>query len=449
MVSLSAKHGPTGKLSPQPWLRAPETLAVVDALTANGAEVRFVGGCVRDALANRPPPVIGSGAVSGDIDLATPEEPETVVGLLRDAGIKAIPTGIGHGTITAVVGDKKFEITTLRRDLETDGRRATVAFTDDWIADAARRDFTINTLSATPDGDVYDPHDGISDLAHGRIRFVGLADERITEDVLRLLRFFRFHGLFGRPPPDKDALAACRAHADRLAGLSGERIRDELFKILLVPDPAEIAVMMRGLGIFDHILGEAGDVGRLRMIGWLETRAIKVETVAPDSLRRLAALIDTDAEGALAVARRLRFSNRQTLRLVTLAATPVEMDPDMAGAAVRRALHRLGPDTVRDLTLLAWAGELAITPRLASKRTRGWTDLLNDCDNWRGAEFPLSGENVLGLGVAEGPRVGELMAQVEDWWEAGDFSADRGQCLEKLKSLLAAKKGGGKSGGER
>ena len=164
-----------------------------------------------------------------------------------------------------------------------------MAFTDDWIADAERRDFTINALSATPDGDLYDPHDGISDLAHGRIRFVGLADERITEDVLRLLRFFRFHGILGRPPADKDALAACRAHADKLPRLSGERIRDELFKILLVPDPAEIAVMMRGLGIFDHILSEAGDVGRLRMLAWLETRAIKIIMVAPDSLRRLAA----------------------------------------------------------------------------------------------------------------------------------------------------------------
>ncbi|MDA1090621.1 MAG: CCA tRNA nucleotidyltransferase [Proteobacteria bacterium] len=434
---MNATYGPIGKLSPQPWLRAPETLAVLDALTAKGAEVRFVGGCVRDALANRPPSAFETGAVSGDIDLATPDPPETVMTLLQAAGIKAIPTGIAHGTITAIVGDQKFEITTLRRDVETDGRRATVAFTDDWIADASRRDLTINALSATPDGDIYDHYEGINDLAHGRIRFVGIAAERITEDVLRLLRFFRFYGLFGRPQPDRDAIAACRAHANKLPGLSGERVRDELFKILLVPDPAELAVMMRGLGVFDHILMEAGDVGRLRMTAWLETRAIKVATVAPDSLRRVAALINTDAAGAEALAARLRLSNRQTLRLVTLAAPPVAITPEMGGPDIRRALHRLGPEVVRDLTLLAWAGELAITPRLPSARTQGWLDLLQQCDDWQGAPFPLTGEDAIGLGVEEGPRIGQAMAKVEDWWEAGDFKADRDACLEQLKLLFA------------
>ena len=439
MVSLNATYGPTGKLSPQPWLRAPETLAVLDALTAKGTEVRFVGGCVRDALANRSPQDALSGAVSGDVDLATPDPPETVVQLLQDAGIKAIPTGIEHGTITALIGDKKFEVTTLRHDVETDGRRATVAFTDDWIADAGRRDLTINALSVTPDGDVYDHYEGISDLAHGRIRFVGIAGERITEDVLRLLRFFRFYGLFGRPPPDPDALAACRIHADKLPGLSGERVRDELFKIMLVSDPAELAVMMRGLGVFDHILMEAGDVGRLRMTAWLESRAIKIATVAPNSLRRLAALIDTDAEGAEAVATRLRLSNRQTLRLVTLVAPPVEITPDIGGPAIHRALHRLGTEVVRDLTLLAWARELAITPRLPTGRTQAWISLLEDCDDWQEAVFPLTGEDVMGMGVTEGPRIGALMADVEDWWEGGDFTADRNACLDKLQSLLAGK----------
>ena len=251
MVSLKATFGPTGKLSPQPWLTAPETLAVVEALTADGAEVRFVGGCVRDAMAHQQ---------VEDIDIGTPDKPEAIIGLLEKADIKALPTGIEHGTITAIVGDRKFEITTLRRDVETDGRRAKVAYTDDWMIDSERRDLTINALSATPNGDVYDPQDGIGDLAHGNIRFVGLAADRIEEDVLRLLRFFRFYGLFGRPPPNQDAMAACRHHADKLPGLSGERLRDEMFKILLVPDPADIAVLMRGIGIFDHILPEAGDV---------------------------------------------------------------------------------------------------------------------------------------------------------------------------------------------
>ena len=406
MVSVYAISSPTGKISPQPWLTAPETRTVVEALTADGAEVRFVGGCVRDAMAHRP---------VTDVDIGTPDKPETVIGLLEKAGIKAVPTGIEHGTVTAVVGDRKFEITTLRRDVETDGRRAKVTFTDDWMIDSERRDLTINALSATPDGDVYDPHDGISDLAYGNIRFVGLAADRIEEDVLRLLRFFRFYGLFGQPPPDADAMAACRNHADKLPSLSGERIRDELFKILLVPEPANIAVLMRGLDIFDHILPEAGDVGSLRMIGWLETRAIKVDSVVPDPLRRLAALLDTDAEGAEGVAGRLRLSNRHALHLVTLAAAPVDMKPDMERAGLHRALHRLGPDTVRDLTLLAWAGELAVKPRLPAAKTQGWIGLLEACDDWEGKVFPIQGQDVVSLGVAEGPRVGELLARVEDW----------------------------------
>ena len=305
-------------------------------------------------------------------------------------------------------------------------------------ADAERRDFTINALSATPEGNIYDPHDGITDLAHGTIRFVGLAEDRIEEDVLRLLRYFRFFGLYGRPPADPDAISACRANADKLPSLSGERVRDELFKILLVPEPADIAVMMRGLGIFDHILPEAADVGRLRMTGWLETRAIKMDSVVPSPLRRLAALLDTDAEGAEGVAGRLRLSNRHTLHLVTLAAPPVDMKPDMEEPALHRALHRLGPESVRDLTLLAWAGELAVTPRLPEAKTQAWIGLLEACDGWEGHVFPIQGQDVVGLGVDEGPRVGELLAEVEAWWEDGDYKSDRDSCLEKLKSLLTA-----------
>ena len=438
MVSMNAMRGPTGKLSPQPWMSAPETVAVIAALTAADADVRFVGGCVRDALSHQPPPSAGC----PDIDIATPDPPETVTRLLQAAGVKVLPTGIKHGTVTAVFKDMKFEITTLRLDVDTDGRRATVAYTDDWLVDAGRRDFTFNALSATPDGDVYDPYDGISDLAHGRVRFVGLADDRITEDVLRLLRFFRFFGTFGQPPMDQNALAACRSHADKLSGLSGERVRDEMFKILLAPEPADLAVTMRGIGVFDPILPEAGDIGHLRMIDWLETRAIRIATVKPDPLRRLAALIATDAEGAGQVAERWRLSNRQTLRLVTMAAPPVVPDPDMADADQRRALHQLGPDTVRDLALLAWAGELSITPRLPRPRTEGWIALLEACDGWQGVTFPLNGADVTALGIAEGPRVGDLLASVEDWWEQGNYAAGRGQCLDKLQSLIRAKGAG-------
>ena len=419
---------PTGKIPPQPWMTAPETGAVIRALTAAGAEVRFVGGCVRDAIVGRP---------VGDIDIATTEPPVRVMQLLEAAGIKAIPTGIGHGTVTAVAKSRKFEITTLRRDVETDGRHARVEYIDDWVADARRRDFTINTLSSTPGGDVYDPMGGMNDLGRGLVRFVGIPRERIEEDLLRLLRFFRFQAAYGRPPADAEALAACRIMAPRLAELSGERVRDEFFRILLAPDPADTAVLMRGVGVFEAILPEAGDVGRLRMLTWLEGSALKMDTVAPDVLRRLAALLDPGGggAGAEAVAGRLRLSNRDADRLAAIAGVPVQVSPDTDPPGLRRALHRLGSDAVRDLSLLAWAGELAVTPRLPAERTRAWRSILEAADAWRPLTFPLGGRDVTDLGVAAGPAVGRLLTAVEAWWEDADYGPDRQACLDKLKSL--------------
>ena len=417
---------PTGKVAPQPWITAPETVAVVEALAAEGAEVRFVGGCVRDAVLQRP---------VEDIDIATPEPPERVIALLEKAGIKAIPTGIEHGTVTAVIGEARFEVTTLRVDVETDGRRAKVAFTDDWTADAARRDFTINTLSCTLAGDIYDPMGGLDDLGHRRVRFVGNAEKRIEEDVLRLLRFFRMYAVYGRPPPDIEALAACRALAPRLSGLSGERVRDEMFRILIAPDAADTVVLMQGEGVLEHVLPEAGDLGRLRMLTWLDTSAIKVDSVAPDPLRRLAALIDVDAAKAGSVAARLRLSNQQTERLVRVAPPPHDVTPDVDERSLRRALNRAGADVVRDLVLLAWAGELAVTPRRRGERTQAWLDILAAADAWTPVEFPLKGRDVTGLGVPAGPRVGELLGAVEAWWEDGDYRADHKACLEKLGAL--------------
>ena len=417
---------PTGKIVPQPWMTSPETAAVIRALTDDGTEVRFVGGCVRDAVSRR--------AVA-DIDIATPEPPERVMERLAGAGIRVIPTGLAHGTVTAVVGDRRFEITTLRLDVETDGRRARVAFIDDWTADAARRDFTINALSCTLEGDVYDPFGGLEDLGQGRVRFVGNPRQRIEEDVLRLLRFFRFHAHFGRPPPDRDALAACRAMAPRLPELSGERVRAELFRILLAPQPADVIVLMRGERVLEHVLPEAGGVGRLRMMVWLETRAIRRASVVVDPLRRLAALLDPTAEGAEGVAERLRLSNSEKGRLASLAAPPAEVAADMDQPALRRALYRLGAEVVRDLALLEWAGAAAAVPHQPREKTWGWQDVLAAAESWTPVEFPLKGRDALALGVPAGPQIGRLVRAVEAWWEDGDFRADRDACLEKLKAL--------------
>ncbi len=428
MSDESPIRQPVGKIAPQPWMTAPETRAVIDALAVDGTEVRFVGGCVRDAILKRP---------IRDIDIAVPESPETVMARLGGAGIKAIPTGIDHGTVTAVAGGASFEITSLRVDVETDGRRAKVAFTDDWVADAARRDFTINAFSCTPDGDVYDYFGGLEDLGHARVRFVGIARERIKEDVLRLLRYFRFYATYGQPPPDADALAACRAFASGLPVLSGERVRVEMFRTLMAPDPADVVVLMRGERILEHVLPEAGDVGRLRMLTWLDTRAIKMEAVAPHPVRRLAALLDTDAAGAERVARRFRLSNRHKRRLMALAEPAVHLTPDSEETALRRALHRLGPVTVRDLVLLAWAGDLALEPRQPAARTGAWIALLDAADAWQPLAFPLQGRDALALGVPHGPRVGRLLKAVEAWWEDGDYRADHGACVERLRALVA------------
>lgn len=429
MVSLKATYDPQGKLDPQPWLEAEETRRVVAALRAGGGEVRFVGGCVRDALAHRP---------VKDIDIATPDRPERVMQLLRDAGLKAVPTGIDHGTVTAVVNGKPFEVTTLRVDVETDGRHAKVAFTNDWVADAARRDFTFNALSASPEGDVYDYHDGIPDLAHGRVRFVGRAEDRVQEDYLRILRYFRFHAYYGRPPADKAALAACRKHADKVATLAAERLREEFLRILLAPDPADVLLLMRDERVLQHLLPAGTHIGRLRSVAWLATRALHMEGVAPDAIRHLAALISGGVEAAADIALRLRLSNAETDRLVGISGSTAAIRPDLDTAGRRRVLHALGPDRVRDLALLAWAEELAIRPKLPRAETEGWIALLETCAEWQEKHLPIGGEDVMARGVERGPQVGEYLRQVENWWAKKDFVPDRKACLKRLDALIAA-----------
>lgn len=434
----------TGRLAPQPWMTALETLTVVAALQAGGAEVRFIGGCVRDALLKRP---------IRDIDIATPEPPEMVMDRLLAAGIRVIPTGIDHGTVTAHTGGASFEITTLRVDVETDGRWAKVAFTDDWLADAARRDFTINTFSCTPEGDVHDPFGGLEDLGHGRVRFVGDPRARIREDVLRLLRFFRFYATYGRPPPDREALAACRAEAHKLPVLSGERVRIELFRILMSPNPADVVNLMRGERVLEHFLPEAVQVGRLRVMSWLDSQALRFETVKPHPVRRLASLLDNRAAGAEAVAERLKLSNHDRARLVAITSRPFVLSPDIEPRGRRRALYHLGSEVTRDLVLMAWAGEIdAGTPR-SSARSQAWIRLLEEADAWVRPVFPLRGRDALALGLSHGPRIGRLLKTVENWWEEEDYAPTRPECLTRLADAArgpakadAARKTTGKTG---
>jgi poly(A) polymerase len=358
----------------------------------------------------------------GDIDIATPAPPERVIELLRRHGVKVVPTGFAHGTVTAILGSppRHFEITTLRRDVETYGRRARVAFDADWAADAARRDFTINAIYLDPDGTIHDPVGGLADLRARRVRFVGDPATRIAEDVLRILRYYRFEARFGTGAGDEEARAACRAAAHLLPRLSAERVAQELVKLLETRDPVPALQMMQQDGVLAVILPEARRLDRLRQM-----IAIVPE---PDPLRRLAALIDVDAAGAVGLAERLRFSNAWRNRLQGLAA-PWPLDLQADKRAQRRALYRLGADRYRDLALLAAAEGMMSRARLA--------ELLAFARSWTPPGFPLAGRDVTALGIPPGPRVGRLLAAVHEWWQAGHFAADRAQCLAKLKQLAA------------
>jgi poly(A) polymerase len=415
-----------------PWMTEPPTRALLDALRRDGIAARFVGGCVRDALLGRP---------SADIDLATPARPEHIVAALEKAGIKAVPTGIAHGTVTAVVAargpPRHFEITTLRRDVETYGRHARVAFDAGWSEDAARRDFTINALYLDPDGTVHDPVGGLADLAAHRVRFVGEPARRIAEDVLRVLRYYRFEARFGTGAGDAAARAACRDSVPLLATLSAERVAQELLRLLAVADPAPALRMMREDGVLRAIVPEATRLDRLQCLVAIEAcRASEVGSgpqegadapFSPDAIRRLAGLVDVDALGAARLAERLRLSNAMRDRLAGLA-PPWPLDPAGGDPQQRRALYHLGAERYRDLALLLAAdGHLDPEPL---------SDMLAQAAAWQPPAFPIAGRDITALGVLPGPRVGRLLAAVRGWWEEGDFRADRNACLGRLRELI-------------
>ncbi len=407
-------------IEPQPWMTDSVTRGVLEALSDGGAQARFVGGSVRDALLGRRIP--GSSPRT-DIDIATPAPPERVIELLEKHGIKVVPTGLAHGTVTAIAGTppRHFEITTLRRDVETYGRRARVAFDADWAADAARRDFTINAIFLDPDGTVHDPVSGLADLRAHRVRFVGDPATRIAEDVLRILRYYRFEARFGAGLGDPQARAACRAMARLLPSLSVERVAQELVKLLDTSEPVAALRMMAEDDVLSVILPEARRIDRLRHMIAIEPEL--------DPLRRLAALIDVDGAGTIALADRLHFSNAWRDRLHGLT-PPWAIDPPAGMAAQRRTLYRLGAERYRDIALLLAAQGAMSRDRLG--------ELLALARDWRPPAFPLAGRDVIALGLPPGPRVGRLLDAMREWWEAGDFTADRAACLARLRELVAA-----------
>lgn len=402
------------RLPPQPWLAAAATQRLLAALAGDGTELRFVGGCVRDALLGR--------SVT-DLDLATPDPPELVLRKLAAAGLTGLPTGLAHGTVTALVDRQRFEVTTLRRDVETDGRHARVAFTDDWRADAARRDFTMNALSAGPDRAVHDYFDGIADLAAGVVRFVGEPAARLAEDHLRLLRFWRFHAHYGKGAPRAAERAACAAAATNLARLSGERIRDELLKLLAAPDPVPAIAAMAEDGILAHLLPAAPAIAALAGLCRIE------RAQPPDRLLRLIALLPAGLpdKDLAAFASRLRLSRADAARLAA------GLRGDLVPAdrrALRQALHAHGAGIMRDRVRLA-AARAALTDAVALQMA------LATIDAWEAPRLPVTGADVLALGAMPGRAVGAALSAVEAWWAARDFAPDRAACLAELAQIRA------------
>jgi poly(A) polymerase len=399
---------PNGRLVPPERMSDAPTQRLFAALRAAGIAARFVGGCVRNAVLERG---------IDDIDLAVDKPPATVMAALAAADIKAIPTGVKHGTVTAIADSRSFELTTLRRDVETDGRRAVVAFTDDWLEDAARRDFTFNALYADPDGTLYDPFDGRADLAAGRVRFIGDPDRRIAEDRLRVLRFFRFHAWYGQPPVDAAGFDACRRNAGTLGALSAERVAKDLLRLLEAPAPSDALEAMVEAGALDHWLPEYAGTARLR--------ALIMREPTPDKLRRLAAILPAEAD-ATAIGKRLKLSTQESLRLGVMLAREPALDLAGGPRAWRAGLYRLGNKLYRDRLLLAVG-----TPG-------DWRAAFVLAESWTPPELPVSGGDLLQMGLAPGPRVGALISAVEDWWVAGDFAADRAACLAALERLAKA-----------
>jgi poly(A) polymerase len=404
-------------LADQPWLKSPASRQVLAALMADGRPARFVGGCVRDAL-------LGREVIGRELDLATPEPPDRVVELLEGRGIRAVLTGIEHGTVTAIISGQRFEITTLRRDVTTDGRHAEVAFTDDFEVDAARRDFTINAMSCDSKGRLCDYFGGRADLDAGRVRFVGAPDRRIAEDYLRILRFFRFFAHYGKAPADRLALRACSAAAPEIARLSGERVQAEMLKLLAASDPVPTLALMAKAQVLDQVLPTPIALERLgRLIGLVPDT---------DPLLRLGALLRPPpaSMGAAAVtALSWRLSRRDALRLERL--TKDDPPPLQASAADRRrALYRLGASRYLDGLRLAAA-------EAAADAAGPLAEALALAREWRPPALPISGDDLLALGVPAGPRLGSTLRAVESWWEGQDFRPDREACLAHARELLA------------
>ncbi len=407
------------------WIADPALQTLLAILNEGGEEARIAGGAVRNTLLGEP---------AGDIDIATTTLPDETIARAERAGFKAVPTGYDHGTITVIGGGVPHEVTTLRADVETFGRKATVRFGRDWRQDAERRDFTMNALYADAEGRVTDFVGGLADIESRTIRFIGDAEARIREDYLRILRFFRFFAYYGSGRPDAEGLMACARLKEGMDALSAERVWSELRKLLSAPDPSRALLWMRQAGVLTRILPESekwgidaihGLVAAERDLGW-----------KPDHILRLAGIIPPDPVRVAAMAQRLRLSNADRDRLVAWAASPA-LDPAMSESQLARLAYRNGRDGLLDrldLALASARARAAIDDE-ALREAGGWYRLKKFLAGWETPGFPVSGADLIALGVPAGPKMGNLLRDMEEKWVDAGFSPDRDGLLTLAETI--------------
>jgi poly(A) polymerase len=387
------------------WLRDAPLRDVLAALDGDGEEARIVGGAVRNALLGEP---------HGDIDIATTALPREVIRRVEAAGFKAVPTGVEHGTVTIVAAGQPFEVTTLREDVETFGRHATVVFGRDWKRDAERRDFTINALSLSRDGTVHDYVGGFADIEARRVRFIGDAARRIAEDYLRILRFFRFHAAYGEGTPDPEGLAACIEGRAGLEQLSRERVRMEMVKLLVAKHAVPTLALMTEMGLLEQVLGGVPLLASYANMAKLEAAL----ALAADPVRRLGALAVSVIEDAERLRERLRLTNAEYERLASMADGWRQISTSWSEHAARVLLYRLGSARFTDRVLLAWTR----APQGAADPT--WHALATLPERWSAPAFPLKAADFIARGVPKGPRLGAALAAAEEAWIAAGFPVD-------------------------
>lgn len=429
------------RLEKAAWLESVETQTVFAALSRGGCQARAVGGAVRNTLMGLP--VV-------DVDIATTATPAEVTALAEGAGLKAVATGLGHGTVTVIVNHHPFEVTTLRQDVETFGRHATVRFTRDWAEDARRRDFTMNALYADADGVVHDPLGGYADILARRVRFIGQPQERIREDYLRILRFFRFNADYGAGALDREGLQACIRERKGLRDLSAERVRAEFFRLLTAPAAGRSLEAMYDAGLLLEVLASAPRLALFDRMARLEAQL----GLTPNPVRRLCALAAATAEDAERLAARLKLSRAESRLLLTMSKScesvgaggggqkagrqesdrqasggRLRLTPAMSGQEARKSLYSLGREAFEAQTLDAWVRE-------GSPATdEQWRRLLETPLQWTAPAFPLKGADLLALGFRHGPELGETLKLLETRWANDDFQAQREQLLQMARAF--------------